>query len=114
MSIKPIPAALLRDGFVLLTPTQSGFSRTYIENVRIVCKSAVSDHTATRMRDISQLVVYFDCEQSYPAETEFYAGQQAEYRGALYELLTAELFSGEQPHHYKLTFQKISGGAYGN
>ena len=114
MNIMPIPYELLCDSFVLLSPNESGFSRTFIDNVRIVKRSVISDYTSTRMRDISELVVYYDCERSTPSGVSFSAGEQAQLDGEqaqldgeLYELLKAELFSGECPHHYKLTFRKI-------
>lgn len=107
MNIMPIPYELLCDSFVLLSPSESGFSRTVIDNVRVVKRSVISDYTATRMRDISELVVYYDCERSTPSGVSFSAGEQAQLDGELYELLKAELFSGEYPHHYKLTFRKI-------
>ena len=107
MNIMPIPYELLCDSFVLLSPNESGFSRTFIDNVRIVKRSVISDYTSTRMRDISELVVYYDCERSTPSGVSFYAGEQAQLDGELYELWKAELFSGEYPHHYKLTFRKI-------
>lgn len=106
MTINPIPDALLGDSFTLLVPTQNGFSRTEVYNVRVERKSAVSDITATRMRDVTELVVYYDCVSSFPEGIEFQAGQQAEYDGEVFEVLEAKLFSGESPHHWKLVCRK--------
>lgn len=109
MTINPIPDALLGDSFTLLVPTRNGFSRTEVDNVRVERKSAVSDMTATRMRDVTELVVYYDCVSSYPEGMEFQAGQQAEYDGEVFEILEAQMFSGESPHHWKLVCRKTGG-----
>ena len=58
--VKPIPAELLTDGAVLLTPTGSGYLRDNLDSVRIVRVSAITDYTTGRTRDCTELVMYFD------------------------------------------------------
>lgn len=43
--VKPIPAELLTDSAVLLTPTGSGYLRDNLDSVRIVRVSAITDYT---------------------------------------------------------------------
>ena len=93
--VKPIPAELLTDGAVLLTPTGSGYLRDNLDSVRIVRVSAITDYTTGRTRDCTELVMYFDCVNSSPSGTEFAAGQSLEYCGETYEVVSAELFAGE-------------------
>lgn len=107
--IKPIPAELLTDSAVLLIPTASGHRAQPLEDVRIVRKSAITDYTAGRTRDFTEIVMYFDCENSYPADAEFCAGQSLEYCGETYEIVQAELFSGTAPHHYRVRARKTGG-----
>lgn len=109
MTIKPIPDELLGDSFTLAVPTAHGFDKTEISNIRAERTSSVSDYTATRMRDVSELVIYYDCERSYPVGTSFRAGQQAEYCGEVFEILEARLFSGEAPHHWRLKCRHVGG-----
>ena len=99
--VKPIPAELLTDGAVLLTPTGSGYLRDNLDSVRIVRVSAITDYTTGRTRDCTELVMYFDCVNSSPSGTEFAAGQSLEYCGETYEVVSAELFAGEDPHHWR-------------
>ena len=53
MNVKPIPNSLLGDDFYHYVPTESGWSRQLIENVRIERTSAVSSPTAANSRDVS-------------------------------------------------------------
>ena len=110
MNVLPIPDELLGGSITLLAPTTSGFEQVDIENVRISRKSVVSDYTATRMRDAAELTVHFDCVNSRPLGQEFSAGMLAEDNGETYELLRAELFSADRPHHWVLKFRKIDSG----
>ena len=71
--VKPIPAELLTDSAVLLTPTGSGYSSETLDSVRIVRVSAITDYTTGRTRDCTELVMYFDCVNSSPSGTEFAA-----------------------------------------
>lgn len=41
MKIDPIPIELLTDSVTLLTPTDSGYSRTVLGNVRVIRTSTV-------------------------------------------------------------------------
>lgn len=109
MTIEPIPMELLTDSITLLTPTDTGYSRTALGNVRVIRTSAVTDHLVTHTRERSELVVYFDCVNSTPAGTEFIAGQSLEYRGEKYEIVESTLFAGEEPHHYRIRGRKTSG-----
>lgn len=106
-TIHPIPPELLNDSATLIVPGESGFEQTYIRNIRAVKKSSVSDYASTRMRDTSELEIYYDCENSLPHRMEFSAGMQLEYGGELFEVLEAKLFCGITPHHWKLTAKKI-------
>ena len=107
--VKPIPAELLTDSAVLLTPTGSGYLRDNLDSVRIVRVSAITDYTTGRTRDCTELVMYFDCVNSSPSGTEFAAGQSLEYCGETYEVVSAELFAGEDPHHWRVKARKTGG-----
>lgn len=107
--VKPIPAELLTDSALLLTPSGSGYSRETLENVRIIRISAITDYSAGRTRDCTELVMYFDCVNSAPDGTEFVAGQSLECGGEVFEIISAELFSGEEPHHWRVKARKTGG-----
>ena len=62
-----------------------------------------------RTRDCTELVMYFDCVNSSPSGTEFAAGQSLEYCGETYEVVSAELFAGEDPHHWRVKARKTGG-----
>lgn len=109
MKIMPIPDFLLCDSFVLLVPLKSGFRRVAVENVRVERTSRISDYSSARMRDTTQITVYFDCEKSLPSDTEFCAGQLAEFDGERYELTEVRLFSADSAHHVRIKADKISG-----
>lgn len=107
--VKPIPAELLTDSATLLTPAASGYTRETLRNVRIVRLSAITDYAAGRARDCTELLMYFDCVNSSPADTEFSAGQSLEYCGEEFEIVSAELFRGEGPHHWRVKARKTGG-----
>ena len=107
--VKPIPAELLTDSAVLLTPASSGYSTETLSDVRILRISAITDYTAGRTRDCTELVMYFDCVNSSPSGTEFTAGQSLEYCGEDFEIVSAELFCGEDPHHWRVKARKTGG-----
>ena len=107
--VKPIPAELLTDSAVLLTPTGSGYSSETLDSVRIVRVSAITDYTTGRTRDCTELVMYFDCVNSSPSGTEFTACQSLEYGGETFEVVSAELFAGEDPHHWRVKARKTGG-----
>ena len=112
MNIMPIPAELLTDSFTLLIPNSSGgYSRTPIYDVRVVRTNRISDYVSSRVRDSTELTIYFDCENSYPQDVRFSAGQSAEYRGERFELTEVKAFGAEDIHHYKMTAVK-TGGKY--
>lgn len=108
-ALKPIPAELLTDCAVLRTPTASGFNDTDLIDVRITRINAITDYTAGRTRDCTELVMYFDCVNSYPSDVEFAAGQTIAYCGESFEITSAELFSGTAPHHYRIKARKTGG-----
>lgn len=108
-SVKPIPAELLTDCAVLKTPSASGYKDVNLIDVRIVRTSGITDYAAGRTRDCTELVMYFDCVNSFPQNTVFSAGQLIEYCGEAYEIIQAELFAGTEPHHYKVKARKTSG-----
>ena len=77
--------------------------------MRIVRVSAITDYTTGRTRDCTELVMYFDCVNSSPSGTEFAAGQSLEYCGETYEVVSAELFAGEDPHHWRVRRARPAG-----
>ncbi len=107
--IKPIPAELLTDCAVLRTPSENGYEKTDLIDVRIIRTSAITDYTAGRTRDCTELLMYFDCVNSYPQDVIFSAGQTIDYCGESYEITSAELFSGTAPHHYRIRARKTGG-----
>lgn len=112
MNIMPIPAELLTDSFILLTPDKSGgYSGTHIYDVRIVRSNRISDYVSTRMRDSTELTIYYDYENSYPFNVQFSAGQLAEYLGERFELTEVKAFGADKIHHYRITAVK-TGGEY--
>ena len=109
MTLKPIPTLLLCDSFTLKVPGADGYSITSVTDVRVVRKSRISDFTTSRTRDETALTIYYDCTNSYPQGLSFSAGMTAVFCGEEFEILEAVLFSGEQPHHWKLTARKTGG-----
>ncbi len=109
--IKPIPAELLTECALLLTPTANGYSEESLTDVRVVRTDKITDFAAERSRDCTGIIMYFDCVNSFPADAEFHAGQSLVYRGETYEITEAELFSGAEPHHYRIKAGK-TGGEY--
>lgn len=108
-SVRPIPLELLTDIAVLRTPSGSGYTDTDLIDVRIVRTSGITDYTTGRTRDCTEIVMYFDCVNSYPQDTVFAAGQTIMYCGESYEVIQAELFSGTEPHHYRVKARKTGG-----
>ena len=108
-ALKPIPAELLTDCAVLRTPAEGDYTDEDIIDVRIVRTNAITDYTAGRTRDCTELVMYFDCESSYPQDVEFAAGQTIVYCEESYEITSVELFSGTAPHHYRIKARKTDG-----
>lgn len=109
VSVRPIPAELLTDSVTLRTPTAAGYSEKQLSDVRVVRTSEVTDHLSGKARDITGIVMYFDCVNSLPEGTEFTAGQSLRYCGEVYEIVEAVLFAGEQPHHYRVRARKTGG-----
>lgn len=109
MNVAPIPAELLTDSVTLLTPAASGYSEQLLSGVRIVRTSSVTDYTSGSSGDTTEIVMYFDCVNSTPADTEFSAGQSLKYCGEMFEIVQAVLFAGEQPHHYRIRAKKTGG-----
>lgn len=108
MNVKPIPNALLGDDFYLYVPTADGWSRRLIENVRVERTSAVSSPTAANTRDISEITVWYDYENSYP-EADFTAGARAGYHGELFEITEVKFYRAEELHHCRIKAVKIGG-----
>ena len=107
--IKPIPAELLTDSAVLRIPTSSGYSREQLTDVRMIRTSAITDYAAGNTRECTEIVMYFDCVNSCPADAEFTAGQMISYCGEEFEITKAELFAGTEPHHWRVTARKTGG-----
>lgn len=107
--IKPIPAELLTDSAVLSIPTASGYSSEQLTDVRIIRTSKITDYAAGNARENTEIVMYFDCVNSSPADSEFTAGQTIAYCGEDFEITKAELFAGSQPHHWRITARKTGG-----
>ena len=106
---KPMPVDILTDWATLLVPTASGFRETELSCVRIQRTSAVTDYAAGRTRDVTELVMYYDCVNSSPENVEFAAGQTLVYCGESYDITEAKLFCAPQPHHYRITARKTGG-----
>ena len=107
MTVKPIPAALLGDSITLFVPESWGWTAQEISNVRVVRSSEVTDHAALNAMDVSELTVYYDCANSYPADVRFSAGMLLEHDGTRYELIRTEEFAAETLHHIRITARKI-------
>ncbi len=107
MSVKPIPSSLLNDSITLLAPTASGYSETEVTEVRVVSTDEITDYVRLRARDIGELTVYYDCVNSSPAGVEFAAGMSILYNGKRYELISAQTFCAEQPHHIRIKARMI-------
>ncbi len=109
MKIKPIPAELLGDSFVLISPKKGGGTlRMEITNVRVERTDAVADYTSIT-RDCTELAIWFDCENSRPANAVFSTGERAEYGGEIFELTEVRTLGADTPHHIKIKARKISG-----
>ena len=108
MNVKPIPNSLLGDEFYLYVPTENGWSRQLIENVRVERTSAVSSPTAASTHDISEITIWYDYENSYP-QADFSAGTRAKYRGELFEITEVKFFRAEELHHCRIKAVKIGG-----
>ncbi len=108
MNVKPIPNSLLGDDFYLYVPTESGWSRQLIENVRVERTSAVSSPTAANSRDVSEITIWYDYENSYPS-ADFSAGTRAKYHGELFEITEVKFYRAEELHHCKIKAVKIGG-----
>ena len=104
---RAIPMELLADEITLMTPTVDGYDSTEIYNVRVQKKSAVREYNFSAVRDISEITVYYDCENSSPNGVEFLAGMLIVHAGVRYEILTAEQFSAEQLHHIRITARSV-------
>lgn len=107
MTVKPIPSQLLGDTVTLFEPEDDGWSEREISSVRVVRSSEVTDHAALNARDVSQLTVYYDCVNSYPADVRFSAGMLMEHDGTRYELIRTEEFTASSLHHIRITARKI-------
>ena len=106
MNVKPIPNSLLGDEFYLYVPTESGWSRQLIQNVRVERTSAVSSPTAANTRDISEITIWYDYENSYPYE-DFSAGMRVRYQGEDFEITEVKFFRAEELHHCRIKAVKI-------
>lgn len=104
---RPIPMELLVDEVTLMAPTVDGYDSTEIYNVRVQKRSAVREYNSSALRDISEITMYYDCENSSPKGVEFLAGMLIVHDSVRYEILTAEQFSDEQLHHIRITARKV-------
>lgn len=107
MSVRPIPFSLLNDSLTLLVPTEDGYSEYELSSVRVVRRREISDRAAVNVRDISEITVYYDCVNSCPGDMEFSAGMLLEHDSIRYEIVRAEEFSAEGPHHVRITARKV-------
>lgn len=107
--IKPIPAELLTDSAVLKIPSVYGYREKDLTDVRIIRTSEMTDYASGYVRDKTEIVMYFDCVNSFPQDIEFTAGQSLKYCGENYEVIKAELFAGDSPHHWRVTARKTGG-----
>lgn len=106
-NILPIPSELLTDSVTLYIPERSGYTTLDVYNVRVEHKLCVTEHTARDARDISEIVVYYDCVNSSPSEVSFAAGMLMRHLNTRYEILTVEHFAALQPHHIRITARKV-------
>lgn len=104
---RPIPLELLADDITLMTPTVDGYDSTEIYNVRVQKKSAVREYNSAAVRDISEITVYYDCENSSPRGVDFLAGMLIMHDDVRYEILAAEQFAAEQLHHIRIIARKV-------
>ncbi len=108
MNVRPIPFSLLNDVVTLHEPMGHGLYRTCeVEYVRVVTNSEITDRSAVNVRDVSEITVYYDCVNSTPRGISFRAGMPLEHNGSKYEIIRAETFSGERPHHIRITARKV-------
>lgn len=107
MNIRPIPLSLLNGSLTLLVPDGDGYSEYELTSVRVVRRSEITDRSAVNVRDISELTVYYDCVNSSPADMEFSAGMLLEQDGVRYEIVRAEEFAAQGPHHVRITARKV-------
>ena len=107
MTVRPIPSALLCDELTLLVPDGSGYDSTEVYAVRVLSKSQVSEYSSTIKRDNSEITVYYDCRESFPQDLEFTAGMLIEYDTKRYEIITAETFCTDSPHHIRITAKRV-------
>jgi len=105
--LRPIPLELLTDSAVLGTPTEAGRSSEELDNVRIIKTGILTEYISGKEKDYTQIVMYFDCVNSSPADTEFFAGQTLSCGSEEYEIIKTELFAGEAPHHWRITARKV-------
>ena len=108
MNVKPIPNSLLGDEFYLYVPTESGWSRQLIHNVRVERTSALSYPTAANTHEVSESTTWHDCQNSYPT-VDFAAGTRAKYHGEIFEITEVKFYRAEELHHCKIKAVKIGG-----
>lgn len=106
MTVKPIPNKLLGDEIILQRPSADGWSDVYIHNVRAERVSSVDDSYSNNPREKTELIVWYDCVNSYP-ETSFEAGMRVKFGGEIFEITKSKVYRAEKPHHCKLTAIKI-------
>lgn len=104
---RPIPLILLNDSITLLVPAAGGYDETLLCDVRVEHRSQVSEPAASLPRDMSQLVVFYDHVNSSPADVEFAAGMLLEFGGERFEIISAQVYCTDSPHHTKITARKI-------
>lgn len=107
MRVLPIPRGLLREKIKLLVPADSGYSVQEICSVRVVRTSKVREYNSTVVRDSSEILVYYDCTNSVPAGISFSAGMLILFDDRRYEIISAEEFSGNGPHHIRITARTV-------
>lgn len=104
---RAIPLSLLNDEITLMTPTVDGYDSIEVYNVRVQKKSAVREHNSSAVRDISEITVYYDCENSHPLGVEFLAGMLIMHEDMRYEILSAEQFAAEKLHHIRIIARSV-------
>lgn len=104
---RPIPLSLLNDVITLMAPTTDGYDSTEIYDVRVQKTSAVREYNSSKLRDISEITVYYDCQNSSPRGVDFIAGMLIMYEGERYEILSAEQFASDRPHHVRITARSV-------
>lgn len=108
MTVRPIPDVLLGDSITLLIPAAGKWNETKISNVRVERSEAVSEYSSHKVRDNTEITVWFDNVKSTP-KADFSVGMRVNYRGESYEITECRTYFADAPHHCKFKARKLGG-----